>query len=307
MGYILEGLIIYGIFILIEQLRPAEPNQPFKHILFNLQWYVLSVLFAAAINAIGIGVLLELIRPWLGGPYFTFPEPNNLLEKTFRFLFYLFIVDFFYYWCHRWQHTNSFLCEEHKFHHSDISLNVTSASRVHWLENPLMLVFVFIPTGILFQIKPEEFALIGLIDMIWLHLTHLNLRSELGIFSPVIVGPQHHRIHHSFATEHINKNYAAFFPIWDIVFSTYCRPKRGEFIATGLTTDHNYNNLWVATILPLREWLGPRYLGTLTRKLARKSSHDSFRRREYLNGNFGTFLKNLLVKLNSFFITLPLY
>ena len=86
MEYVLEGLIIYGMFILIERLRPAEPNQPFKHILFNLQWYVLSVLFASAINAIGIGALVELTGRWLGGPYFTLPEPNNLLEKIFRYL-----------------------------------------------------------------------------------------------------------------------------------------------------------------------------------------------------------------------------
>ncbi|MHC5747763.1 MAG: sterol desaturase family protein, partial [Nostoc sp.] len=64
--YIFKGLIIYGIFILIERLRPAEPNQPFKDILFNLQWFVIFVLFGAAINAIGIGALAELTQRWLG-------------------------------------------------------------------------------------------------------------------------------------------------------------------------------------------------------------------------------------------------
>lgn len=265
--YILQILISYGIFILVERLRPAEPNQPFKHIFFNLKWFVISTLFGVAINAIGIEALAELTQRWLGGPYFTLSAPNNLLQKIFRILLYLLIVDFFYYWFHRSQHTYSFLWEEHKFHHSDVSLNVTSASRVHWLEGPLALFFVFIPLGVLFRVEPDEIALIGFLDVLWLQFTHLNLRLELGVLKSVIVGPQHHRIHHSFAPDHIDKNFAAFFPIWDIVFGTYCTPKKGEFPATGLTTHCNYNNILVATILPFREWFSPRYLGVLKRKI----------------------------------------
>ncbi|NJO96589.1 MAG: sterol desaturase family protein [Pleurocapsa sp. CRU_1_2] len=169
--YTLEGLIIYGIFILIERLRPAEKNQPFKHIFFNLQF---------------------------------------------------------------------------------------------------VLVFVFIPLGVLFQIEPKELGLIGFIDVLWLQINHLNLRLELGIFKSVIVGPQHHRIHHSFALEHIDKNFAAFFPIWDILFGTYYPAKKGEFPPTGLTDKHNYNNLWEANILPFKEWLGARYLGRFKQNFIRK-------------------------------------
>jgi sterol desaturase/sphingolipid hydroxylase (fatty acid hydroxylase superfamily) len=211
--YIFKGLIVYGIFILIERLRPAEPNQPFKHIFFNLQWFVVSILLGEVIYAIGIETFAELIKAWLNAPYFNLPLANNLVAKIFRIFFYLLIVDFFYYWFHRWQHTISFLWEEHKFHHSDVSLNVTSATRVHWLEGPLVLAFVFIPLGVLFQIEPDELGLIGFIDVLWLQFTHLNLHLELGFLQSVVVGPQYHRIHHSFAPEHIDKNFTAFFPI----------------------------------------------------------------------------------------------
>jgi sterol desaturase/sphingolipid hydroxylase (fatty acid hydroxylase superfamily) len=241
--YALEGLIIYGIFILIERLRPAEKNQPFKHIFFNLQWFIVSIFLGELIYVIGIEAFADLIKDWLNAPYFNLPLANNLPEKILHILLYLLVVDFFYYWFHRWQHTNSFLWEEHKFHHSDVSLNVTSASRVHWLEGPFVLVFVFIPLGVLFQIEPKELGLIGFIDVLWLQINHLNLRLELGIFKSVIVGPQRHRIHHSFAPEHIDKNFAAFFPIWDILFGTYYPAKKGEFPPTGLTDKHNYNNL----------------------------------------------------------------
>jgi sterol desaturase/sphingolipid hydroxylase (fatty acid hydroxylase superfamily) len=275
--FILQALIFCGVFILVERLRPAEPNQPFKHIFFNLKWSVVYAFVAAAINAIGIGVLVELAQNMLSAPYFSLPAPNNLLEKIFSILFYLLMVDFFYYWLHRWQHKISFLWEEHKFHHSDVSLNVTSARRVHWLEDTLVLIFIFIPMGILFNIEPEELALIGFIDILWLHFTHMNLRLELGVFSSVIVGPQHHRVHHSFAPEHIDKNFAAFFPIWDILFGTYCPAKKGEFPPTGLTDKSTYNNLWEANILPFKEWSGTHYLGRFRRKFVQKSDRRRFR------------------------------
>ncbi len=268
--YILTAFLMYGVFILIERFRPAEPNQPFKHILFNLQWYVIYTLFAFAINAVGIGALVGLTRRWFGGPYLTFPEPHNLFEKIAGVLLYFLIVDFFYYWFHRLQHTNSFLWEQHKFHHSETSLNVTSTRRVHWLEEPLVMAFIVIPMSLLFRIEPIEAGFLAFIEILWLQFIHLNLRLELGVFNSVIVGPQHHRIHHSCQPQHINKNFAVFFPIWDIVFGSYVPGKKGEFPATGLTTNEDYNNLWVANILPFREWIGKRYLGVLRKKLGTK-------------------------------------
>jgi sterol desaturase/sphingolipid hydroxylase (fatty acid hydroxylase superfamily) len=77
---------------------------------------------------------------------------------------------------------------------------------------------------------PWIFALAGL----WPFFIHVNLRLDFGWFTPVLAGPQYHRIHHSIREEHWNRNYAAFFPIWDIVFGTAWLPRRGEFPPTGL-------------------------------------------------------------------------
>ncbi len=267
--YVLKGYIIYGVFILIERLRPVEPNQPFRHIFFNLQWYVVYTLFGFVINAAGIGVLVEFIQRWLSGPYFKFPEPHNLFEKVLGIIAYFLIVDFFYYWLHRLQHTNSFLWEQHKFHHSETSMNVTTTRRVHWLEELLIIAFIVIPMSVLFHLQPIAIGFLAFIEILWLQFIHLNLRLELGILSTIIVGPQQHRIHHSFATEHLDKNFTLFFPIWDIAFGTYCRPKKGEFPPTGLTNLENHNHLGLAIVLPFKEWLGERYLGVLKKKLSK--------------------------------------
>ncbi|MEA5513955.1 sterol desaturase family protein [Nodularia sp. UHCC 0506] len=253
--YVLQGLLMYGVFMLIERLRPAEPNQPFRHILFNLKWYIVYTLLAFLMNAIGIATLVELTRTWLGGAYLTFPEPRNWIEAFFGVILYLLIVDFFYYWFHRCQHTNSFLWEQHKFHHSEVSLNVTSSRRLHWLEEPLVLLFIVLPMTLLFNLQPIPAGFLAFIQVLWLQFIHMNLRLGVGKLSPIIVSPQYHRIHHSYQPEHIDKNYAVFFPIWDIIFGSYYHPPKGEFPPTGLTTGETHNHLWEAAILPFKEWL----------------------------------------------------
>jgi sterol desaturase/sphingolipid hydroxylase (fatty acid hydroxylase superfamily) len=266
--YLLTAFVMYGVFMLVERLRPAEPRQPLSHIWFNLRWYVFYSFITLLIRAAGIGSIITLTQRWLNAPYIGIPAPQNTWEYIGAGLLYLLITDFFYYWFHRWQHTKAFLWEQHKFHHSEVSLNVTSTQRVHWLEESLIIVFLAVPMGILFQFNSLEIGILAFIEILWLQFIHMNLRLELGWFSPVVTEPQHHRIHHSFQDKHIDKNFAAFFPFWDIVFGTYYRSGQGEFPATGLHTGENYNNLWVAAMLPFREWSGPNYFGAWMKKIA---------------------------------------
>jgi sterol desaturase/sphingolipid hydroxylase (fatty acid hydroxylase superfamily) len=36
----------------------------------------------------------------------------------------------------------------------------------------------------------------------------------------LLTSPQYHRIHHSLKPAHFDKNFAAWFPLWDILFRT---------------------------------------------------------------------------------------
>jgi len=264
--YLLTGFVMYGAFILVERLRPVQPHQPWRHLRFNLAWYVVYSLFSLAIEATGISTVITLSQQWLGAPLIHLPIPKTPWMYGLLALFYLVAMDFFYYWFHRWQHTKSFLWEQHKFHHSEVSLNVTSTRRVHWLEDPLLVLFLGLPMGLLLQFNGLALGTLAFMEVLWLQFIHMNLKLEFGWFSSIVTGPQYHRIHHSFQDEHLDKNFSAFFPLWDIVFGTYYRPQRDEFPDTGLATGDDYNHLWLATILPLREWLGPNYLGYLRRE-----------------------------------------
>ncbi|MEO1297581.1 MAG: sterol desaturase family protein, partial [Cyanobacteria bacterium J06636_16] len=149
--YVLTGFLMYGCFMLVERIRPVETRQPLRHIWFNLRWYVFYSVIGLFLRAVGIGVVVTLVQSWVGAPLFRLPEPQGPWLYGLLALLYFLVTDFFYYWFHRWQHTKPFLWEQHKFHHSEESLNVTSTRRVHWLEEPLILLFLSIPMGLLFQ------------------------------------------------------------------------------------------------------------------------------------------------------------
>jgi len=264
--YLLTAFVMYGCFMVVERLRPVEPRQPLTHIWFNLRWYVVYSLVIIGLQALGIGLIVSGMQNWLRAPLISLPIPQNVWTYTLVAILYFLVTDFFYYWFHRWQHTTAFLWEQHKFHHSETSLNVTSSRRVHWLEDPLLIVFLGIPMGLLFEFNGLALGILAFIEILWLQFIHLNLRLNLRSLSSVVTGPQYHRIHHSFQTEHLDKNFAAFFPIWDIIFGTYYHPQRDEFPATGLATGETYDRILVALFLPFKAWLGSRYFGRYLRK-----------------------------------------
>ena len=74
------------------------------------------------------------------------------------------------------------------------------------------------------------------------------------LLTGVVTGPQYHRIDHSIESNHLGKNYAAFFPIWDWIFGTYCRPAKGEWPETGLPDTNGVWGLGEMVFSPFAGW-----------------------------------------------------
>src|SRR5258706_15193675 len=105
-----------------------------------------------------------------------------------------------------------------------------------------MRVFVvLLPIGLLFDQQPVTIGWLWSGLLLWGYFIHLNLRLPLGPLTPVLGGPHLHRIHHSRLPEHQDKNFAAFFPIFDLLFGTYYPPSRAEYPATGLINGEQLN------------------------------------------------------------------
>jgi sterol desaturase/sphingolipid hydroxylase (fatty acid hydroxylase superfamily) len=113
---------------------------------------------------------------------------------------------------------------------------------------------VFLPLGLLFDLPPPSIGWLWSALLLWGYFIHLNLRLPMGPLTPVFTGPQLHRLHHSIKPEHTDVNFAAFFPIWDILFGTYVPPKRDEWPATGLHDGEDLNHPGRAMLSPFRDW-----------------------------------------------------
>jgi len=222
---------LYLIFGLFEMQFGAEKRQSLSNRLLNI--FYGAILFTSGIVFVGFINAAMPFRPRI--------LANNGLPFSILMAFlYIFLTDFIFYWYHRAQHNFNFFWVIHELHHSDTELNVTTSMRTYWLERPIQVLLITLPINYLTGVDSAGVKIFTVLLTCWLFFTHANLKLRLGFLTPVICGPQLHRIHHSNLPEHQGKNFAQFFPIFDIVFGTYYHPGYDEFPTTGLvekTTD----------------------------------------------------------------------
>jgi sterol desaturase/sphingolipid hydroxylase (fatty acid hydroxylase superfamily) len=175
-------------------------------------------------------------------------------DIIFGFVF-AFIWDFWQYSVHRLQHSSKYLWETHRFHHSEDLLNSSAQARTHIMQSVLYLVLYF-PLLLIFGGQSPNFIIAFFMFRFLGVYNHSNIRLNLGFLTPVISGPHWHRIHHSIEPEHQNKNFAAIFPVIDIIGGTYYRPAREEYPETGLTDREKIGYFRDATFLPFLRWWG---------------------------------------------------
>jgi sterol desaturase/sphingolipid hydroxylase (fatty acid hydroxylase superfamily) len=161
----------------------------------------------------------------------------------------LFVFDFFYYFFHRAQHTIPFLWRLHSTHHSIEELNAFNSYH-HITEELLRLPLITIPMAVLVSVSVPQVAVTVFLLGIYGQLIHANTNLRIGPLRYFLTEPRHHRIHHSIERCHWNKNYSAYFPVWDVIFGTVHFPRKDEYPRTGL----NY----VREPRSLKEYLVPK-------------------------------------------------
>lgn len=252
----LRLLPIFAVYFLAERLMGAK-RLDLRAIAFDWQYWPLWVLGNTVILAILAAGGLDALKGWSVGHRLSM----NLgtLHPVVKQLLLLFTFDLFYYWFHRLQHTTA-LWPQHAVHHSEPHLNSATAFRHHILENAIRLPLVDIPLMFIFvhsvwseasiftQLATGFVAYLGI-------FAHSNLRIGFGPLNWLIVCPQTHRIHHSIEERHWNRNFAAYFPVIDVIFGTYYHPKKDEYPDTGVPgLGYSLNTLPAALAYPFREW-----------------------------------------------------
>lgn len=245
--------VIFALGFVLEQVIPAERESGLGSRYLNL---LTGFFFVVSDGAAAVLVASLFVRfSWNGLSSMLSVPDGGSAAKAFLLLFsWVVMRDFFYYWWHRMQHGSKWLWAEHALHHSDEHINITTGARHHWLEMPLNAIFVVAPLSYL--IRPPVitvWAVSFVISMVGF-LIHLNVRIGFGRFGWLMASPQNHRIHHSRLSEHIDKNFAQFFPLWDVLFGTYYKAHRDEYPPTGLSSGERVTTLFGSLSMPFVAW-----------------------------------------------------
>jgi len=131
--------------------------------------------------------------------------------------------DLMMYWLHRAFHRPA-MWKYHAIHHSSKDLDWISAARFH----PVNIMLGSVATDVvllLAGISPNVLVLLGPFTIAHSAFVHANLNWTLGPIRYVIAGPVFHRWHHTAAEQGGEKNFAATFPVIDLVLGTFYMPK----------------------------------------------------------------------------------
>jgi sterol desaturase/sphingolipid hydroxylase (fatty acid hydroxylase superfamily) len=248
--------LYFGFSWLIEALAAADENNTFRNVLFNITHGVIYTILDLSLGTYFTVYLASLLRrlPWFGFVHLEVSDHHQFVFALSISMLNLFIYDFFYYWMHRLQHCSRWLWAEHELHHSEEHVNVTTGIRHHHLEILLKNFFIVIPMTLIFRLPTVSVVLVVVLTGAFVLFIHANAKISFGWFNRIMSNPQVHRIHHSKLPEHLDKNFAGYFPLWDVIFGTYHDPKPGEYPPTGLTSGRTVNSLWEAARMPFVTW-----------------------------------------------------
>ena len=217
-------LALVAALTLAERRWPAR-SEPATRLLNVTIWGARSVfrltampLFALALGAgaTRLGVLsLRIDRwpLWLSAP---------LLVVSLDLCEYLY---------HRAQHAVPWLWRRHALHHSDPCVNATTTDRHWWGDLVLKAVLFAIPVAVVFRPSGLDYSIYAAISF-YNYFSHANLRVDFGRWSWVLNSPAYHRLHHARDPRYYGANFAALFPIFDLISGSYRRPP--EYVETGL-------------------------------------------------------------------------
>lgn len=251
-----EFVLMVGMFLIIgavEYFFPAQPV-PRRHYALNFSYGFINIFVVSAfMPVVAAGVAYAIQNVGFGVIDLTALGFKGVGGSLFAVLVGSFVWDFLQYWQHRLYHGSQVFWQMHLLHHCDEHMNVTTAARHHVFENLLAPVFVTIPTATLFQVPPVDIAILSLLPFTWQYFTHANINLGFGPLWWLLVSPNYHRVHHSLTPEHIDRNFANWFPIWDIIFGTAVAPRWRELPSTGVA-GISVGSLGQAYLLPFAGW-----------------------------------------------------
>jgi sterol desaturase/sphingolipid hydroxylase (fatty acid hydroxylase superfamily) len=201
----------------------------------SLSQGLLSQLVAVCTQLFQIGLYALLL------PYLAVVHAPAFWDSGYGWVLAIVLFDFCDYWLHRVGHESAVFWAAHVVHHQSQDFNFSTALRQESTVALLGWPF-YLPMAVL-GIPAEQYALAGLVVLLyqfWIHTEHVG---KLGWFDRVFSSPSNHRVHHAVNDPYIDKNYGAIFVLWDRLFGTFAEEKEPCIYGTRAPLN-SWNPLW---------------------------------------------------------------
>lgn len=146
------------------------------------------------------------------------------------------LLDFAAYVAHVAMHRVPAFWRFHSVHHSDPTVDVTTALRQHPGETLIRYAFMA-GCAIGLGVAPGTLAIYRTWQAINALLEHANIKLPAQfdrLLAFVVVSPNMHKVHHSRMEALTNSNYGNIFSFFDRILFTFTPPERGSEVAYGL-------------------------------------------------------------------------
>ncbi len=233
---LLRGLISWGGFVLFlcfELLRPyRQPTvSKTKRLMTNISLTILnSVVLSLVFASVTINTALYVSENHLG-LLNMISLPSGL--KVFLAVIFM---DFMLYVWHLLNHEVPFFWRFHRVHHSDLNMDVSTATRFHIGE---LTISAVIKICLIYFIGANLISVIifeGLL-VLTAQFQHSSLNVPEAfekVFWIFFVPPSMHRIHHSVKIHERDTNYGTILSIWDRLLGTLLKDIPQETIIIGV-------------------------------------------------------------------------
>lgn len=188
------------------------------------------------------------------------------------------LMDYAYWWWHRANHIIPFFWRFHNVHHTDLDLDVSTASRFHFGEMILSVGFLSLAVFV-FGLNPLMLLVFFITFETATLFHHSNWRLPIDLerfLNQVMVTPRMHGIHHSIVERETNSNWGTIFCWWDWFHRTLRRDIPQDSITIGVAAYRDEKELTIGRLLLLpfrrqRVWRLPN--GERPERAPRPSDH----------------------------------
>jgi sterol desaturase/sphingolipid hydroxylase (fatty acid hydroxylase superfamily) len=245
-------LIAFVLIFLVQSLKPLFVQNRFlwKHDLRHAVLFLFnSLVLAFALGSLNIRVLESSAET----PYSIL---NRLqLGHIPAAILSMVLFDLWMYWWHRLLHVIPFLWRFHRMHHSDPTMNVTTAFRFHTGE---LILSAVIRWGVFYVIGMTLGTLLMyetlMMPVVFLQHSNWCFPSRIDrVYRLVFASPWMHWVHHSEHQPETNSNYGTILSCWDRLFHSYRINQRPLSIRYGLSEfrKEEWQTLWGLFRTPL--------------------------------------------------------